>query len=316
LVIKGSTCVLPNISSGRSYSGNNVAIENCIFVRTNVFSGNGGVIYISGSWFLSSYNCVYYYCSCTKYGGAIYFWSSSFDLLNNCAFRCFSPKSFHFAYLVGYNDNKVRYISISSCSDTSIGDRPIQVDQGNSVISNTNSSLNCAVITSGFSIAFCANFQCSYCTLSNNNVSDYVMFLLYHTKGHVSFCNILHNNSPLKYGVIYYVSGTYNLDYTIINNNMNILFYGDKGTLQLSHSYIFHAEPFSNDILLTNNSITQYPSYLVSFFATLFCSTDFPSMTPARTYIEFCFSLAIIHQNPKKTCLFPIFLSLVLINQE
>ena len=110
-------CLYEKIGQGRSFSSDDVLISDCCFLRSSLFTGDGGVIYVNGGSFSLNINLsIFYFCSCSSEGGAIFF-SSPYSFLNHiCASSCFASGNYHFAYLFGYHTNRIDYLSISLCS--------------------------------------------------------------------------------------------------------------------------------------------------------------------------------------------------------
>ena len=93
-------------------------LSHCFFSRSTLYSGDGSVIYVSGgSYSMDVSYSMFYNCSCSLNGGAIYFSSSNSSLRMICANRC-SATSKQFAYLGSSQNNQVHYLSVSFCSHT------------------------------------------------------------------------------------------------------------------------------------------------------------------------------------------------------
>jgi len=281
-------CEKEDISQGRSYENKNINISQCFFSRSSTFSSFGGVIYVSGGSFLMNLNySMFYNCTCSGSGGAIYFFSSNSSLRMICANRCSGSSHYHFAYLRASLMNHMEYLSLSYCSHKTSGYSSISLEYGNQRVDNTNSSMNFALRNSGICIEGSSPFTSSHCTFSNNKLSDWICMYFYSDSGTVSIssANIVHNNSP-NLGVVY-VAGVCikRMKYCIFQNNSNYLFCVWAGTLEVSHSFISHStlsiSSQSAVSMATNNSFSHRISYQINYFHSLHCNADLP--LPQRT---------------------------------
>ena len=278
----GTECINETIGSGRSYVDLSFEISDCSFTRLNQYTGMGGVIYVNGGTkTMTVFSCMFYSCSTSSFGGAIFFMSSNSVLKRICANKC-SASSRHFAYIQGSINNTVEYLSVSFCSQTTTGGYPIFLIKGIQLVLNTNSSMNQGNERSGLGIQSPDSFICSYCTFSNNKVLSNICIGLISNSGTISFSNIVHNNSPSS-GVIT-VTGSYKMDYCIFSSNQNTLFQLDSGSLDISHCMISHSSYISikTSVLTSNNNTMLYvPSYQMVFLNSHYCFTDIPP--PTRT---------------------------------
>jgi len=279
-LISDNMCSSESIDQGRSYNNVNIEISNCFFLRSSLYSGDGGVININAvSLFMSLSYSVFYNCI-AKNGGAIYFSSSSSYLNMICASRCSAGTAYyHFAYLVSSVVNHVEYTSFSNCSDTTLGFYSIYIKSGEQSVKNINSSMNHCGRYSGIYVSSPTSFTSTHCTFSNNIITSSICIYLFTKFGKFSSANIVHNNSPSSsYGVI--MSSQYqNLDYCIFQNNQNTLF---SGNLEITNSFIDHYGITSS---INNNSLTKTSTYRLHFFNSVYCSTDLLviGLTPSGT---------------------------------
>ena len=291
----GFSCERENIDQGRSFFNVTIVILNCFFTRSSEFSGNGGVILVDGGDYSMNINCsVFYSCVCSNQGGAIYF-SSSYSYLsmicgNRCSCGASSSYNCHFAHLCSPHVNHVEYLSISNCSHTTSGYWSMHLLSGDQRDDNTNSSMNNAYRGSSFLIQNGNSFTSSYCTFSNNRVSDSICIRFTTTTGAItmSYASIVHNNSPSTYGVIYVAgTGTTRLMNCIFQNNQNYLFCVYSGNLAVSHSFIYHPTSFSTRTSVstsTNNTFTNAMTYQIQYFNSLHCNADIPLIEPKQKY--------------------------------
>jgi len=278
----GLGCESESIGQGRSYVDKNINISNCFFSRSSSYSGNGGVICVTASSCSMNVNySMFYNCVSSSWGGAICFSSSNSSLRMICANSC-SASYYHFAYLSASQVNQVEYLSVSNCSHTTSGINSIRLYYGDQRVDNTNSSMNNAIQISGICIYSPSSFTSSHCTFSNNKVFNSICIYFYSTSGtlSMSYANIVHNNSPSQYGVVtVWEAGSRKMMYCIFKNNQNTLFCVDKGSLEVSHSFIDHSASFSTSTAVStsdNNSFTNTVTYQLQFFNDLHCNADIP----------------------------------------
>lgn len=263
----------------RSYYNSNVSINGCLFSRTVLFSGDGGIIYISNKVLLISIiNTVFYECFSSNNGGAIYSDSMNSSLKNICANRC-SAKTYQFAFLWEFNTNIVQFLSMAFCSNDSIGDYSTRFDGGNQIIENTNSSMNNIKQISGIGTLNPLSFACSYCHFSNNQVSSIVCVYFYGKSGTMHHSNVIHNNSP-SWGVVSVNNlGSYSMEYCILCNNKNVLFCVRTTSLQIMDCYISHETSLlstSKSVSTINISFTLTEIFNLQFFKSHSCNADNP----------------------------------------
>jgi len=88
--------------------------------------------------------------------------------------------------------------------------------------------MNNAEMISGIGIYSPSSFTSSHCTFSNNKVSTYICIMFYSNSGTISmsYANIVHNNSPSQYGVVFtWGAGSRKMMMNcIFKNNQNRLF--------------------------------------------------------------------------------------------
>ena len=91
----GVGCKHENIDQGRSNINNNINISNCFYSRSVIYYGDGGVVHVSGG----SYS-IFFNCSCSNNGGAIYFFSFRSFYRMIYANKCIATWDGHFSYLI------------------------------------------------------------------------------------------------------------------------------------------------------------------------------------------------------------------------
>jgi len=284
-------CLNENLAQGRSYVDANINVSDCFFTRSSQYNGYGGVIYVSGGSFSMNISFSMFYSCFSNNGGAIYFTSITSDIRMICSNRCFAS-SHHFAWLCTNQFNQVKFLSLSYCSQFAEGNYPIYLKSGDQRVDCTNSSMNHAGMSSGICIDSPSMLSSSHCTFSNNNVSDSICIYLYSYSGNIvfSYANIVNNNSPFQYGIVYVAGDKLkNMMYCIFKKNHNYLFFVNSGPLEVFHSFIDHSLPlFSSNLLVstsTNNSLKETITYQVQFFNSYYCNADLP-LVPPKTIVE------------------------------
>jgi len=294
-------CNLERLAQGRSYNNDNIQVDNCLFSRFAIFVGDGGVMNVDGGdYSLNVTNSIFYNCSCSNFGGSIYFVSTSSCLINCCANRCHAYKN-HFAYIHA-SSGFYEQISISSCSYLSTGYYPIRLITGGQIIIRTNSSSNKAEWTSAILIENPSSFFSSYCTFFFNKASDCICINFNLICGKMSSANIIQNDSPNRYAVVSQYVGSITMEYCVFNLNQNYLFQINPGSLTLSHCFISHIGSFSSltpVVTSNNNSKISTASYEISYFGSHYCfGQDLVSMhtlmSPTPPKILFLFYLFVV----------------------
>jgi len=278
----GFECVNESLNGGRSYVDVNIEISYCSFYRTNIYIDDGGVIYVfAESKSMTVSFTMFYNCVCSGNGGAIYFKSNYSYLRMLCANSCScgvtndNLMSGEFAYISASVMNHGEFLSVSHCSNTSIGLVPISFISGNQKIDNTNSSMNSVYQYSGALIDSPSSFTSSYCTFSNNHVSQFVCIEFYGSSGKMLYANIIHCNSPHTGfgGVVCFRYGSPKMEYCIFQENQGILIYNESSSLEISNSFIDHTGISSSS---NNNSLTRTMTYQLQYFSSHFCYADNP----------------------------------------
>jgi len=280
------TCEGEHIDQGRSYDDNDNILQDCYFSRLSSFSADGGVIYvIVTNKYMNVSNTMFFNCSCTTDGGAIFFKSYNSNLKMVCASRCYATSEYHFAFIRVNIENHVEYLSVTYCSHMLSGMDPIRLYNGKMKVDNTNSSINSAYQDSGIAFQSSSQFISTHCTFSNNIASHSVCIRFEYITGTMKFANIVHNNSPNDYGVVLEMGANTKMEYCIFMNNQNILFYVFSNSLEVSHSFINHSSSSysrsSSVSISSNNSLMNTFTYQIQFFSSVHCNADIP--LPPRT---------------------------------
>jgi len=259
------------------------------FSKSYLFSGDGGVISIqTESHTLSIISSMFYNCTCSNHGGAIYFYSSNSSLKMICANTCScgTDRVGNFAWIQASHLNIMQYLSVSYCSYTSLGYYSTMISAGFQNVGNINCSMNKGnIYGAGICYSTSSNSSSSYCTFSDNKVNNGVSINIYQTSGTMIYTNIVNNNTPSlsssNYGTIYKNGGgAYIMNNCIFDNNQNTLFSVREGFLEVSYSFISHTGKLSKLTpvsIAKNNSLTKTLTYQIQFFKSHYCNADIPN---------------------------------------
>jgi len=278
------SCLNENIPSGRSIPANpseNVIIDNCFFIRNQVFSGSGGIISIEGVQIsLSLKYTIIHESSSSLYGGALFTYGLSKSEIKMCCGSCCSSGYDHFGYIavISTNDHIIYGLSLTKCSSGSQGEDAINIACGYEQITQTNMSNNFANYVAGPLIQNPQGMKMSYCTYSNNRPSQSVCFRSQQGSGsiHVLNSNFVSNTSPLASGIFETKhSSVFSLDSCIFYGNSNTLFYAATGSITISNSYISHLGTTQyGTVYNNNNAATVEETYLIMHFGTFYCPAN------------------------------------------
>ena len=309
---KMSNCCYLEIfsTSQRCYSNSNIFyIFHCIFRRINTYNGNGytswsstsdinsahgGVIYFYQQLVsLSIFYCIFFKCSSTGVGGAIFYLCDINGSNSNISFTCvsscwtISPNDCQFAFISTFNhinnDIKCNYLSINYLHKFySNGINSILLYYGNQLYKSSNTSNNNILSCPLNYIAKPNNYLSNFCNFINNPISGYRSFVFMSNSNNlISKCNIINNSSPTQHGVVTILDyGYYTFENCIFIKNNDFLFYIFSGSINLFNCYVSHLNSkFSNIIIdktnniIFENSITQ--TFLFLHFSTVYCDELF-----------------------------------------
>lgn len=269
------------ICQGRFHFEISFEIQNCFFSRLTEYSQNGGVIFVcNGSYTMNVTDSMFYNCSSSGQGGAIFFNSTNSNIQRLCAHKCSAARG-HFADLQASGENYVDFLSVSFCSQVGSGYYPVHLITGKQRVENTNSSMNDIFSGSGIRFYSPSSLMSSYCTYSNNKAIEGICIYFWSCSGTLSSVNIVHNNSP-TYGVVYSNSGAPILTYCIFDLNQNTLFYVASGSLEVCNSFLNFSGLLSTSVAVSianNNSLSKKHTYILGFFNSYYCNTDIPLKT-------------------------------------
>jgi len=316
-------CYNESIESGRSYNNCTISITNCFFTRMMEFIGHGGVIWVDSTKDnLEISMSMFNNCSCSGYGGAIYFISNSSDIKLVCANMC-QAENKHFGNFQVTDRNQIEYISIAHCANNLNGYDPICLKGGNQTITNLNSSLNQVADVSGIRFVTAITLRSMFCTYSCNMASSSTCIYFQTLTGNISYSNIIQNNSPLLYGIIRLNGGSVMIENCILYMNQNSLYFCDVGALYIFNCIIHHSGTISNlaNVITTNITHSITSTYSIMHFKTYYCHADDPIPLPTqiipnpRTYDDYCDVILIktvaFQENSMGMVLYPIYISLL-----
>ena len=271
---------------------NNFIYSYCYFNRLNNYVGNGGIFLCESILSLININnCIFFQCSCTGHGGAFYFKciveGTNINLNKLCISHCFSGINNWFQFGLfqthSLSNNNFTFLSINCCSNNSNSLNSIEIDFGNIILSNLNSSNNNNKKHSSLILWRNTKLNCFYSTIINNFVSDYIIIWLEslnNENNFLNYFNIIKNNSPLSHGVISNIMGKFTINNCILINNYNNLFYISSGNLNVINCKIFHEN--NNNIFIgvseTNNTFENTITFFLNHFNSFNCQgNDFQS---------------------------------------
>ena len=250
---------------------------NMIYCLIKDFSSSdsGGAILINTAKSININGTTFYSCFSTNgHGGAIWFDNGlNINLFRICAVRC-SAFNRQFAYLETTYNQLLDLITIYNCSNIN-GYQPLNLAYGNQNISNLNMSYNNNNHISGINYYNPNSMLSSYCTFYNNSAGSTRCIQFYGNSGTISKSNIILNNSPTNYGVVYVNTGNYILKECIFDQNKNTLLYVVSScTLQLINCYYLTGSSSTfGSVLFSNPLITADAKYYInSIYFTYYCS--------------------------------------------
>jgi len=269
-----SYCIDQYLISGRSsFSVETIAnVFGCFFSRFSTFSGNGGVIFFeTEAVSMNLYYSMFFNCSVTSKGGAIYFISEKCNVSRVCSNKC-SANTYQFAIFGATNSNMIEYVSITSCSTLQDGYESFRVYKGTQSIKSINSSRNKVIWVSSMVFSDGSSSFIFQSTFVNNSSSDCYCIYSSAISGIVRYINLIQNNSPSRYGVITVWSGSAEYMYCIFLNNTNRLFYINSGSISFLNSFLYHLDSFGSASTL-NNSVVLTETFSQTFFSSYYCQT-------------------------------------------
>lgn len=294
LLLVNGYCYDQSIPSGpSSYTASDLYfIDSCNFLRTAEYSGNGGVISYDGNinTKMSVSNSMFYNCSVSGIGGAIYFRGGDLYLTYICSRGGSSGVYCHFAYLFvasSTKENFIRFVSMVDCSFKSNNKNyGIRIMYGYQKLSSSNLSMNYANKGSSIYFESPTYVLSSYNTISNNEhrIDGGFMFEGGSLYSNFSYINFIGNQCPSSCFSLYNLMNEVFIVNSIFIDNGGTLFRGDSH-LVICGCFISHSSSISSKTVETTNcSLGMVPSYILTHFESYHCPTYFPPRTPINTY--------------------------------
>ena len=245
---------------------------NCIF-KNFINSENGGCLFFSSIVISSLIElCSFSNCYSNENGGSIYFYSiGSFISNKNCFLNCSANINGLSIFNSINSDSKIEIHLTTMIYCISItGSCPLYIIYGNQKINQFNSTNNKASCYSGFCVDGCNKFIGSFYNIYNNSALLYVC-TYFRSNINVDYSynsNIIKNNSPSSYSIVFTWSGNFNLTNCIFTNNINLLFGFNSGSLKISNSYIDHQPDLMGNSIIYNypNSFIYTPSIKINLY--------------------------------------------------
>ena len=292
------------LNSFTNYNFNkDILINFCFFNYLTNSNGFGGAIFLNSSNSLDiiiNY-CSFFQCSSSNYGGAISILSiNGSSLLSKvCGSECYTSLPSSLAQFSFFNSklsflNILNYISVYKSAPNHLILRayPIRCYEGIQNVSNLNSTSNNLNTHSGFVTIKPSSFNSIFCNFKDNNSTNFECIMLHSNSGVMKFSNIVNNNSPTGYGVIYNtVNGNYQLLNCIFLNNKDCLFYFDTGNLIIQDSYIYHLNYSIGNDLIHSNRNNQYLYTNSYYFEIIKCNFKFSINYKEKKKKEYIFIL-------------------------
>jgi len=287
-----NVCTENNITVGRSYLNVEILINDCYFSRTQAFSSNGGVIYLSNLLPFNVTYCVFNNCSSSGSGGAIYCANLISEIRMICAYGC-NATSCHFAS-ISSKISRIDYATLTYCSKYLLGEQPITLWNGENRLSSSNFSKNLCKFDCGIRVYKTRDFLSNYCTFAWNNASSHICIMLWDYSGSFSFANIIGNWANSGFGLVRTYGSIYIFSDCIFSHNIGTLFYKESNdVLSLRHCTISHPSnslTINSVSIIHNNTFGLISSYEYQYFASGVCHADNPIAqatpldTPYRSY--------------------------------
>ena len=273
-----STCISTRVEN------ENIDIKNCLIMLLSSDDHGGAILINSPGFNVIIDDTTFLYCY-SKWGGGAIFIVQCFliKLSKICAMNCKSD-SWQFGLCGCTGNQSFELISINKCSNNSDGIWTMVINDGNQIVTNINISSNFNIIASGIVYSKSLSMISKFCSFYNNSAFSRVCIaVIGEDNGETSFdqieySNIILNNSP-TYGVFSIGSNSYCILYKcIFNNNENILFYIEQGSITLNNCFINHfpSNITTNGTLLPlfipNKILTLTKHYIHDIYSTYYCS--------------------------------------------
>ena len=271
-------------------------LSRCIFQRNHQYTGSGSVIYVLNiGVVLNLYNCIFFNCSSTTNGGAIWY-SSNIEntkilLKRLCINNCYTNNAmYQFGYLLVKNNITLSLNSIYQCDFIKGASYSISLNSGTQYIESVNMTEN-KLICSAPHFNNANKLDYKYSNIANDLPYRIRLRLDSSTNNFISFLNIINCSSPAGDGIIYSY-GNYNLSNLIVFNTKDLFFRIFTGTLNLRDSYISHSGTIGTITTLNVQTNFLTNSFIIS---NPFCLIELKTFKLKKTFKWYYFILIIIY---------------------
>ena len=256
---------------GRSYtvSSNSLTLESCSFVRTTIFSGEGGVIYVS-NFDLSISDSTFVNCSANNNGGAINVNYGNFLFSRCCASSCAVFSAYGaLAYIVAKDSINIEHLTFIDCSKTMQSYDALSLCYGNSSLKYVNGS---KTINGANAFGFLSTFQhltFMFVSIMHNIADGSIVTIMEYTTHDMSNLNFVNNSEKyLTLGLICLDkvsdtgSGIYLFNNVVVLDTIGLLFYLHyEFTLEIHNGHFGNfGTTLANGVIQTINCISGNPT--------------------------------------------------------
>jgi len=296
----------PCSNSQLSYTTGSYYFSGCSFVSLPIMN-NGGAIYLvssSASFFVIE-NSYFYNCVSKTKGGAIHFSCSKGGIVINriCGYQITTQGASDwdtggiFSFTLTSNDclHKFQMVSVASCICEQF--EMICSHKGNQEYDNLNSSSHSVKQFSGF-YSYQSTATVKWATFFNDTSSSAICVGFRYTTGYnyLQNSNVIKNNSPGGYGVVYSgAAQTYVQDCTFYQNKNTLFVVITSGFLKVQNCMISH--DYEKGAVSFENTMPYVGSYEIIHFSSALCyhvSDSKPSFNKVHQFRIFTIFQTII----------------------
>ena len=263
---------LNNICLNQRTINTNIIFVNCIL---SVISSNvqGGTISVEGNYLMSINDTTFYQCmnvGGNNNGGAIWFVGLDSELIRVCALLCQSWGN-HFCYIISTSDKKnfLKSVSVTQCYNKTINYQTVTLANGIQNLTDSNFSLNKNIQITGVYYIYSYDMNTNYCTFFNNT-SGGIVCIWFGLIGKLFKNNIIENNSPNGYGVLYVPSGTPIINECLFYKNKDTLIKVDSGSLTLTKCLLDKSYPTIGNVITNEIKIELSNTFQLNHYNTKF----------------------------------------------
>jgi len=265
-----------------------VNISSCIFFRTIVYNGNGGILCITDyKYDVVIYDCQFFECKASGIGGAIYMDKEiGYEFKRICGNRCSASDS-HFMFCMFYKTygSIIEQMSISCCSENYFGHSVCTFRCYSTSVYSANLSKNSANTIGSLYFKGVKEILLSRSNFYNNSAISQCIRV--ETRfANLNGCNIIGNEDHSIFAVFTaFFDDFVSISYFMIFENNGRLFYSGKPSLRIFNSFILHHGGFSTtNITLYENKYEYKPTYSVEPQKCIEFNDSNPSQTVDSKY--------------------------------